>query len=166
EHIVAIGPKKGARFRAQVPTSYVAGLELQSGVLVSMLMSFDVRGTTMPPLEIYGSEGTLRLGFPGFYNGPVIFGTDHDRITEVIQPTWRTSQDEARGIGAEELGRAILAGVPSRLEGDFPLHILEAMELLVVAAETRAVQRLTTSGSALAAYTPEENPRNRIEAPR
>jgi predicted dehydrogenase len=147
-------------FRPRVPTSYVGSLRLQSGVLVSMLMSFDVRGTTMPPLEIYGEAGTLRPAFPGFYNGPVLFGREHDRITQAVQPTWRTAVDEARGIGVEELARAIQMGTPSRLEGAFPLHVLEAMEAIVASASTGRHLRLSSTTERPRVYAPEENPRN------
>ncbi len=140
---ISSGPSQGQIYRPTVPTSYVATLLLQSGVLVTMLMSFDVRGTTMPPLELYGEDGTLRLGFPGYYNGPVIFGTEHDHIAERIFPTWSTAREEARGIGVEEFARAIVTGTPSRLEGDFPLHLLEVMQAIVTAGRTGTRQTLT-----------------------
>jgi predicted dehydrogenase len=161
ELTVARGPRQGTRFPVEVPTSYVGGLVLRSGVLVSMLMSFDVRGTTMPPLEIYGEEGTLRLAFPGSYNGPVVCGRDHDHITEVIHPSWRTGTDEPRGIGVEELAHAIMTGRPSRLEGEFPLHVLETMEAIVTAASSGRAQSISTSPPPPSLYPPGENPRNR-----
>jgi predicted dehydrogenase len=164
EIVISGGPGQGTSFRAEVPTSYVGGLVLHSGVLVSMLMSFDVRGTTLPPLEIYGEEGTLRLKFPGYYNGPIVFGTEHDHISEVIHPTWETATGEARGIGVEEFGHAILAGQPSRLEGDFPLHVLETMELIVTSARKGNVQTLSSTTERPRPYAPSENPRNRIGA--
>jgi predicted dehydrogenase len=149
--------------RPQVPTSYAGILTLASGVLVTLMLSFDVRGTTAPPLEIYGEDGTLRLGFPGYYNGPVRFGTLHDHITEVIEPSWETAVEDARGIGVEEFAQAIASDTPSRLEGDFPLHILEVMEAIGRAAETGARQQLETTTERPAPYSPEENPRNRLQ---
>jgi predicted dehydrogenase len=152
----------GATFRPEVPTSYAGTLTLRSGALVTMLMSFDVRGTTAPPLEIYGAEGTLRLGFPGFYNGTLRHGAEHNEITEVIAPAWQTAVEDARGIGVEEFAHAIATGTPSRLEGEFPLHLLEAMEALVTAAERGTTERLTTTTARPEEYRPEENPRNRV----
>jgi predicted dehydrogenase len=166
EMIVPSGPRQGARYRAEVPTSYVGGLVLRSGVLVSLLLSFDVRGTTLPPLEIYGEDGTLRLAFPGYYNGPVVFGREHDHIDEVIHPTWRTEIDEARGIGVEELAAAIRAGNRSRLEGDFPLHVLEVMEALVKAGETSSPMGIRSVAQPPRPYSWQENPRNRSCAER
>jgi predicted dehydrogenase len=148
-----------------VPTSYVGGLRLESGLLASLLMSFDVRGSTMPPLEIYGNEGTLRLKFPGHYRGSVLFGTEHDAITEEIEPGWRTYPMEAtkiRGLGVEEFARALRTGEPSRVEGIFALHILEAMEAIASSAETGTPRRLTTRAARPAPYDPRQNPRNQI----
>jgi predicted dehydrogenase len=152
----------GTTFRPEVPTSYAGTLTLQSGALVTVLMSFDVRGTTAPPLELYGAEGTLRLDFPGYYNGTLRFGTEHDHITEVIAPEWQTAMEDARGIGVEEFAHAIVSGTPSRLEGEFPLHLLEIMEALVRAGEHGTTERLTTTTPRPEAYRPEENPRNRV----
>jgi predicted dehydrogenase len=153
-------------FRPQVPTSYVGGLRLESGVLASLLMSFDVRGTTMPPLEIYGSEGTIRLGFPGHYHGPVLLGTEHNAITEEIPPAWHLyPMDELkiRGLGVEEFVLALRTGEPSRVEAPFALHILEAMEGIVAAAASGASVRLTTRTERPRPYDPRENPRNRVD---
>jgi predicted dehydrogenase len=156
------GPGKETTFRAEVPTSYVAGLRLESGTLATMIMSFDVRGTTMPPVEIYGREGTLRLDFPGYYNGPVLFGTEHDHISEVIRPEWETDGEDARGIGVEELAASICLDMASRLEGEFPLHLLEVMEALVTSGETGRPVAISTSTERPSPYVPAENPRNRI----
>lgn len=154
----------GRSFRPKVPTSYTGTLRFCSGALATMLLSFDVRGTTLPPLELYGEEGTLRLGFPGFYGGPVTFGQEHGRITETIWPSWTTAIDEARGIGVEELARAILTGETSRLEGDFPVHILECMEAIAQAAEAGIPRKLNTTTTRPEPYVPSENPRNRLPA--
>jgi predicted dehydrogenase len=160
ELVVPSGPRAGATYRPEVPTSYAGTLLLQSGVLVSMLMSFDVRGTTLPPLEIYGEDGTLRLAFPGYYNGPVLFGREHDHITELIEPEWQTAMDEARGIGIEELAQSICREVPSRLEGSFPLHVLEAMEAIVRSGETGRRETLSSATERPRPYSKEENCRN------
>lgn len=165
---VPTGHGTGRTFRPQVPTSYAGALRLESGVLASLLMSFDVRGTTMPPLEIYGSEGTLRLKFPGHYRGPVLFGTEHSAITEEIQPGWRTypmDDLKIRGLGVEEFARAVRTNEPSRVGAPFALHILEAMEAIVSSAASHAPQRLTTRVDRPERYDPRQNPRNRIDRP-
>lgn len=162
------GGKDGKHFRPEVPTSYVGSLRLHSGVLASLLMSFDVRGSTMPPMEIYGSRGTLRLKFPGHYRGSVIFGREHDAITEEIDPGWRTypmEDTKIRGLGVEEFAVALRTGRPSRLEGLFALHVLEVMEAIVRSAAEGQPIRVTTEVSRPAPYDPRENPRNQILDP-
>lgn len=166
EEISAGGQGPGRTFRPKVPTSYVGGLRLESGVLASLLMSFDVRGTTMPPLEIYGSEGTIRPAFPGHYHGPVLLGREHNAISEEIQPNWHLyPMDELtiRGLGVEEFARAIRTGEPSRVEAPFALHILEAMESIVTSAASGMPVRLTTRAERPRAYDPRENPCNQVD---
>lgn len=165
EIAITQGPSAGQSFKPEVPTSYVGGLKLESGLLASLFMSFDVRGSTMPPLEIYGSEGTLRLKFPGHYRGSVLFGTEHDAITEEIHPVWRTFPMDAtkiRGLGVEEFARALRTGEPSRVEAPFALHILEAMEAIVASGESGMPRRLTTRAERPQPYDPCQNPRNQI----
>lgn len=162
EMTITDGPRAGERFGVEIPTSYVGGLVMHSGVLVSMLMSLDVRGSTLPGLEIYGEEGTMRLAFPGFYNGPIRLGREHDHIDQVIEAGWETAVDDARGIGVEELCRSIREGVASRLEGSFPLHVLEVMLALIRAAETECGVVVESTTARPRPYRAEENPRNRF----
>ncbi len=165
EIAITQGVSAGQRFRVEVPTSYVGGLRLESGLLASLFMSFEVRGSTMPPFEIYGSEGTLRLKFPGHYRGSVLFGTEHDAIAEEIHPAWRTYPMEAtkiRGLGVEEFARALRTGEASRVEAPFALHTLEAMAAIVSSAETGTPRRLTTRAQRPEPYDPRQNPRNQM----
>ena len=160
--VVGSGPRAGSRFRAEVPTSYTGALRLESGVLVSLLLSFDVPGTTLPPLEIYGERGTLRPAFPGHYNGSVRFGREHGLITEELDAGWHAGAEEARGIGLEEFAAALCAGRASRVEAPLALHVLEVMEGIAAAAETKETVRITTRVDRPTPYDPRENPRNLI----
>jgi hypothetical protein len=110
-----------------------------------MTMSFEVLGSTQPPLEIYGTTGTLRFPFPGYYGGGLRLGRRHDGPWQEIAPAWTSAPDQDRGVGIEELARAIALGGRSRMEQPLPLHILDLMETILVAAESGKSERLRTT---------------------
>jgi predicted dehydrogenase len=143
ERTIAQGPRAGERFVAEMPTHYVATLAFRSGALATMTMSFEVRTTTQPPLELYGTDGSLRLPFPGFYDGPVRLGRVHDTPWQEIAPEGRFL-GRVRGPGVEDLARAIRERREPRCSAALALHVLEAMELLHRSTETAMRERLTT----------------------
>ena len=154
ERKVEVGPRAGAPIVARTPTHVVALLRLASGVLATLTMSFEVLGSTQPPLEIYGTSGTLRFPFPGYYGGGLRLGRKHDGPWQVITPDWSSAPDQDRGVGVEELARAIVSGDRSRMEAPFPLHILDLMETILRAAETGKNETLQTTCDRPAPYHP------------
>ncbi len=64
-------PKKGQKIKVEVPTQVAGLLDFASGVICTIITSFDVWSHTLPHLEIYGSEGTLSLPDPNTFGGPV-----------------------------------------------------------------------------------------------
>ena len=156
ERTVHVGPRAGARIVARTPTHVVALLRFTSGVLATMTMSFEVLGSTQPPLEIYGTTGTLRFPFPGYYGSGLRLGRRHDGPWKDIAPGWTSAPDQDRGIGVEELARAIVSGRRSRMEPPLPLHILDLMETILRAAETGRSEPLRTTCERPAPYHPSD----------
>ena len=146
ERTIAQGPRAGERFVASMPTHYVATLAFASGALATMTMSFEVRTTTQPPLELYGTTASLRLPFPGFYDGALRVGRVHDTPWEEI-PASGPFLGRVRGLGVEDLARAIAEEREPRCSATLALHVLEAMELLHRSTESGHRERLTTTAS-------------------
>ena len=99
---IATGPRAGETFEAAAPTHWVTLLEFAAGPLATMTMSFEVLGTTSPALELYGTTGTLRLPFPGYYDGTLLLGRRHDGEWRTIDPGGELGL--VRGLGVEDLG--------------------------------------------------------------
>jgi predicted dehydrogenase len=139
-------PKHGESIEVEVPTHVSGSLEFASGALATLVMSFDVWHHSMPPLEIYGSEGSLQVPDPNGYGGPV-------RIRRHDQPEWKdvplfsaARADNARGIGLDDLCRCLRCGQRGgragrpRAWGELAYHVLDVMHGLVdSAAEGRHV---------------------------
>jgi predicted dehydrogenase len=93
----------------------------------SLLTTFDVKGGSMlPRIEVYGSEGTLLVPDPNTFGGPVsLYQAGKKEWTEI--PLTHGKSENARGVGAADMAKAILSGRKHRANGAMTYHVLEAM---------------------------------------
>lgn len=64
-------PRRGEEIPVSVDTTYLGLLQFRSGLVANLTMSFDVWRSDLPCLQIYGSEGSLRLPDPNLTRGSV-----------------------------------------------------------------------------------------------
>jgi predicted dehydrogenase len=112
-----------------VPTHSSGTLEFHSGAIVTVTISFDVHGHGHSPIELYGSEGSLKVPDPNTFGGPL----------EILTPTtgeWRNQalshpySENSRSIGAADMAYAILDDSRKRSHrssGALAYHVLEVM---------------------------------------
>jgi predicted dehydrogenase len=123
--VIAVGPLAGTTFPIAEPTRVSAVLEHASGVLTTLTTSFDVDGPARHGVEVQGSDGTLLGGDPNGFDGPAILrrrGQEDEPLPLVSE--WR---DNARGLGLQDLCRAITEGTPQRASGARGLHVVEVL---------------------------------------
>lgn len=127
ERTVTSAPKFGTVIPVETPTHISSVLDFESGAVATLITSFDIKGgTDLPRIEIYGSEGTLRVPDPNTYGGPVLLRkAGSTEWTEV--PLTHSWSDNSRGIAVSDLARAVEAGTPHRANGQLAYHVLEAM---------------------------------------
>ncbi|MFC7443097.1 Gfo/Idh/MocA family protein [Laceyella putida] len=125
----------GETIKVNTPTHVTGILEFANGTLGTVIFSFDVKGGHhLPNIEIYGTEGTIRVPDPNTFGGPVL-------IKRVGNEEWaeveikRAYTDNSRGIGVAEMALAILEDRPHRANGDLAYHILDAMYAFYDSAE-------------------------------
>jgi predicted dehydrogenase len=115
----------GHPIKVEVPTHVTGVIEFASGAVATLLISFDVAGHGLPKMELYGSEGTLRIPDPNGWEKVVklykkgVSDWDEQPLTHNTQ--W------ARGIGVADMAYAIAAGRPHRASGALAYHALEIM---------------------------------------
>ena len=73
-------------FEAEVATHASAAVRFASGVVGTMLMSFDIWHDDYPHIEIYGTKGALRLPSPNDFDGEVTVRLNTDREWETVPP--------------------------------------------------------------------------------
>lgn len=149
--VTAAGPRTGETIAVTTPTTIMALLEFVGGAQVSMGMSWDVWRHDHPAIELYGTEGSLRVPDPNFFGGKVDFTErggawqveDADAkpfgIPNYRHPSWAADHPSLanyRCLGIAELARSAGAGTPHRSAGRLALHVLEAMHGILQAGES------------------------------
>ena len=132
-----------------IPTHASAVLNFASGVVGTVLMSFDVWDHELPFIELYGTAGTLSVPDPNDYDGDVrvrLHGEEGWRELEPVITGFTDGVDSSelplRGPGVADLARA-LHEAPFRCSADFALHVLEVLD--AIAAGTDGVATMTTT---------------------
>lgn len=144
--ITAAGPKQGTRFAVGTPTSVLSLLEFAGGATVTFGASWDVFRHSNHPIELHGTEGSLRLPDPDTFGGVVALsdrGSDWQETDTATLPfgavNWPiVDPDRAnyRMIGLADLARSLREGRTPRASGALALHVTEVMEGILLAAET------------------------------
>ena len=135
---LGVGPRAGEEFSVDVPTHVLAALQLESGALASLAVSFEANEQYESTLLVHGSEGTLEL--------PDANGFDGDVRVRIGRGEWETvthasrGAQDTRGTGLHEMIEALQADRPHRASGELGLHVLEsAFAVLDAAARGRSV---------------------------
>src|SRR6266581_3561939 len=71
ERRFGVGPHAGKRFSVDVPTHAVAALQLDSGALATVTVSFEAFGQYISGLLVHGSGGSLDLPDANFFGGAI-----------------------------------------------------------------------------------------------
>jgi predicted dehydrogenase len=123
--------RHGGRVLASTPTHVSGTLAFASGALATVLFSFDIHHTKLPRIEVYGTDGSLRLPDPNRYDGAVELADAGGQWAE-LRPR---GPQLRRGYGVVDLALALRQGGPHRASGALALHVLDVMEGLLRSAE-------------------------------
>jgi predicted dehydrogenase len=133
--------------RSRVNTHFTALLRFASGAIGTLLVGFALGRGTSPHLEIQGTEGTLNLPFPVFFDGDLYhqaIGEEPRRVltreAPIGVPGWNV-----RGMGLIEMVYAARAGRPHRSSAEFGLHLCEIMSAIERSGATGETVRLHTT---------------------
>ena len=144
--ITAEGPFKNTTFKVGTPTNILSLLEFRSGATVTFGASWDVFKHSNHPIELHGTEGSLRLPDPDTFGGTISLserGADwadfHSEGELYGARNWPyAAPDRAnyRMLGVADLARALKTGRRPRASGDLALHVLEIMEAILASGES------------------------------
>lgn len=127
ERTITSQPKYGQKIQVEVPTHIAGVLDFATGAIGTILTTFDTPGqSTLPRIEVYGSQGTLLVPDPNNFGGEV-------KVNRAGAGEWSTipylysNTENSRGLGVADMAAAILEGRQHRANGHLAFHVLEAM---------------------------------------
>ncbi|BBH20347.1 oxidoreductase [Paenibacillus baekrokdamisoli] len=116
----------GDTLQVQTPTHSAGILDFHNGAVCTMITSFDVLGSKLPHIEIYGTHGTLIVPDPNDFGGPILVKR-HDWPDFKEIPMVYGFTGNHRGIGLMDMAHGIANGQLHRANGDLAYHVLEVM---------------------------------------
>ena len=119
-------PKAGETIGVDVDTHAAGTLEFDNGVIVTVVMSFDVWLHSNRCIELHGTHGSLSAPDPNSFDGPVRVSGSERTWSEV--PFTHGYTENLRGIGLADMCVAIRTGRPHRCSGELAFHVLEVMD--------------------------------------
>jgi predicted dehydrogenase len=91
ERLITSQPKYGTKITVDVPTHVAGIMDFESGAIGTILTSFDVWGSQLPRIEIYGSAGSMIVPDPNKTAGGLVF------------PIWLKPYEMELSIGQTEI---------------------------------------------------------------
>lgn len=138
--------KFGKVIDVKVPTHVAGTVEFKNGAIATVITSFDVWGSTLPRIEIYGSRGTLLVPDPNTFGGDVKIQTYfQDGFREL--PLTHIYSENSRGLGVADMADAICSGRKNIASGELAAHVLEIMQAFQESSEKRSFIDLKTECS-------------------
>jgi predicted dehydrogenase len=126
ERTITSQPKYGKKIEVEVTTHIAGTIDFANGAVGTTIMSFDVWAHHLPLIEIYGTEGSLRVPDPNGFGGPVVIRRAGAKEWTEVPLTH--SGEVGRGIGVADMAYALTSGRPHRVSGQLAYHILDVMQ--------------------------------------
>ena len=130
ERTIGSGPREGETIPVTTDTHVTGVLVHESGVLSTLVMSFDAVATSAHPIEVHGTAGTLAVPDPNRFDGDVQLHALGGEGWETLPVTGGYEQ-AGRGIGLQDMA---VRGEGLRASGELGQHVLEVMNGVLEAA--------------------------------
>lgn len=158
--VTAPGARYGQPIAVETPTTVQAVLSFSSDANITLVMSWDVWRHDHSPIELYGSEGSLRLSDPDTFGGTLAY-TERGGEWRAVdcgglpfgRPNWRPAAADPdrplsanyRGLGVAEMANSLLNGAPHRSSALLAAHVLDVMDAILEAAVEGRARDISSS---------------------
>lgn len=126
QRIITSQPLQGTLVDVDTPTHISSTLQFASGAIGTIITSFDVWSHQLPCIEIYGTEGSLRVPDPNGFGGPVSVRRSGASEWHDV-PLTHIYAENSRGIGVADMAYGLQSGRPHRANGKLAYHVLDIM---------------------------------------
>ena len=129
--------REGEILPVEVNTHASGTIEFHSGAIITAVFSFDVHAADYSPIQLYGTQGSIKVPDPNTFGGPVesFIAKDEAREWKEVELT-RPYSENTRSIGVADMACAILNKRPHRANGALACHILEVMHAFDQSSES------------------------------
>ena len=141
----------GEKINVEVPTHIAGVLDFAGGTIGTLITSYDVYSHTLPCMEIYGTEGTLRVPDPNTFGGPVFVKRFNEEKWSEI-PLIKKYSDNSRGLGITEMAIAIEENRNHRASAELTYHVLDIMHGIHDASQSGKYYKLKSKCKRPEAY--------------
>ncbi|WP_417691840.1 Gfo/Idh/MocA family protein [Roseibium sp.] len=140
-------------FDVKCQTTYQALLVFENELHVSLTLSWDVWSEGSSAIEIFGTQGALKLPDPSNYTGALELsmspgGAQQVRDDESFYVAGATTQKQAedfyRGLALADMIRALREGGAYRCSDFLGVHVVEVLEAIDQAAQDGSVLEMKT----------------------
>jgi len=129
-------PLNGTVINVDVPTHVAGIMEFANGAIGEITTSFDVWHSQVPPILIYGSEGSLAVPDPNGFGGEPKIRLRGDSEWQPL-PVEFGFTGNSRGVGVLDMAVAIRENRPHRASGALAFHVLDAMHAFHESSDQR-----------------------------
>ena len=134
ERMITSEPHAGMSITVNTPTHVAGVMDFESGVVGTLVTSFDVWSENQSRIDLYGTEGTLSLPDPNTFGGPVwLWRSDENAWTEI--PLTHPYTGNCRGLGLADMARALRTGSRPRASGELGMHALDVIHAFLASSE-------------------------------
>ncbi len=159
-------PRRGETIAVETPTTIHALLEFESGATITLGASWDVWAHRHANMELYGTDGSVFVPDPNFFDGAVeMAGADGAIATAepwdhpfgvANQQQGNRTRANYRSAGLADMVRAIVEGREARCSLARALHGLDVMTSILQSAESGGFVDMRTTCTRPAPLAPEE----------
>ena len=152
--ITAPGPLHGTSFPVGTPTSVQSLIEFACGAIITFGASWDVYRHGNAPIELHGTEGSIRLPDPDTFGGTVSLsrrGEPWDEVDtadrlygRINWPYAKPDRANYRVLGVADLAAAVATGRAPRASGSLALHVLDILGAILRSGESGEAITLDT----------------------
>ena len=130
--------------KVEIPTHVCGLIHFQNGCICTIIESYDAHQTTLPHMEIQGTEGTLLLPDPNNFGGEIHICRKGEKEFHPAALTYPYFQN-CRGLGVSDMADCMRTGAIPRTQAQLAAHVVEIMEMLHVSwHEKRYIPLRTT----------------------
>ncbi len=144
--VTAKSPKRGTAIRVETPSTALAILHMENGAVISFGASWDVWRHSHPPIELHGTEGSIRVPDPNFFGGIIEVSERGQKWRKTDcgdlalgAPNWPADKPKHanyRGLGVADLASSILHGTPHRTSAEAGQHVVDVMNAILESGRT------------------------------